>query len=55
MVIRFFELVSHNPTFENVKTNDAPAYNNNHLENYPDGKSRVQKWNYKSFIGCLIC
>ena len=53
MVERIIEVFGLNSTSENVKMNDTPACSNNFLENDPYGKHRVQKWNYRSVVGCL--
>ena len=43
-----------NYTSENVKIHETLAYSNKLLENDLYGKPRLQKFNYRAVIGCLI-
>ena len=50
MVEIFIALVGIYSTSENVKIHDTHACSNNILENDPDGKPRVEKWNYRAIF-----
>ena len=41
------------PSSKNVKPHNTPASSDCILDNDPDGKPKIQKWNYRSAVGCL--
>ena len=53
MMERVFNIVGIYPASKNVKLHDTPAFSDCILDNDPDGKPRLQKWNYRSAVGCL--
>ena len=50
---RVFNIVGIDPASKNVKLHDTPASSDCILDNNPNGKPRLQKWNYRSVVGCL--
>ena len=53
MMERVFDIVGLDPTSEKVKLHDTPASLECILDNDPNGKPRLQSWNYRSAVGCL--
>ena len=53
MVEIIIALVEINSTSKTVKIHDTHACSNNIVENDPDGKPRVEKWNYRAIFGYL--
>ena len=51
MVKRILELVGINYDSKTVKISGTPACINKLLDNAPDSKPRVQKWNYRAVVG----
>ena len=52
MMERLLYIVGIDPTCKNVKLHDTPASSDCILDNDPDGKPRLQSWNYRSAAGC---
>jgi hypothetical protein len=53
MIEQVLQVVGLNPTKARTKLHDSPASEHNLLENDPDAPDRLQKWNYRSAVGCL--
>lgn len=53
MIERVLQIVGLDTDRNDVKLHDSPADSSKLLDNDPNAKSRVQKWNYRSAVGCL--
>ena len=53
MMERVFNIVRIDPASTNVKLHDTPASSDCILDNDPDGNPKLQKWSYRSAVGCL--
>ena len=53
MMERVFDIVGLDPTSDKVRLHDTPTSSECILDNNPNGKPRLQSWNYRSAVGCL--
>jgi Reverse transcriptase (RNA-dependent DNA polymerase) len=53
MIERVLKIVGLDENNGKTKLHDTPASEHKILNNDPDGKGRLQEWNYRSAVGCL--
>jgi Reverse transcriptase (RNA-dependent DNA polymerase) len=53
MIERVLKIVGLDENNGKTKLHDTPASEHKILDNDPDGKGRIQGWNYRSAVGCL--